>query len=217
MSVKGVIPEARKMPTLINLGVVSEVGEGVETQSGKYFRVPIQFEAQQAGRDFKHQFIADLEWFEPDFDVSSLTPDWDVPRGEDDENDELRSQNFVYTRNVAKKNGTGFLQKVLGDNFETFYEEVRELASDDELTEETFSQLLGKFIDGEAYIYRLSQGQERNEETGKYEPTEQYELTRIDPATGENVEAAINRARKSQKGKNPQRLTFEVEANEDDE
>lgn len=97
---------AQRLPTLLCLGFVSEVGEAAISKSEYYVTVPVSISGLEAGRSTKTYFSTIPEWLTKGFNPATL----DTRKKADGGNGTA----FVYSKNIAGKNGLSLLQGVSG-------------------------------------------------------------------------------------------------------
>lgn len=110
---------AQRLPTLICLGYVGEVGEAKISKSEYYVTVPVSITALEAGRSTKTYFSVIPEWLTRGFNPATLDDRKKAEGG--------NGTAFVYSKNIAGKNGLSLLQGVAG-------------------SKEKFGQLVGQLV-----------------------------------------------------------------------
>lgn len=98
---------AQRLPTLICLGYVSDVGEAKVSKSEYYVTMPVSIEALEAGRSTKTYFTTIPEWLTRRFNPANSL---DYRKKAEGGN----GTGFVYSKNIAGKNGPSLLQGVTG-------------------------------------------------------------------------------------------------------
>lgn len=113
-------PQAGILPTLFCLGTVAKVGNAKLSKSENYITMDIELMARGAGKNHKVWFTFRPEWFNFDFDPTTLDGKEGYP-------------NLVYGSNVAGENALSVLQGLCGS--EDAYFDICELLASIEFDE----------------------------------------------------------------------------------
>jgi hypothetical protein len=201
---------AKRMPTLICVGTVGEVGEGHlskpnEDGVSNYIVQPISIEPLDAGRSTKVQLLYRPNWFVPGFQPETLK---ELDGGE--------GMHFVYGRNINSRGSISVLRGLTGSP-ETFKDLAVQLLSldvpqgADGPSIEDVQKTLTDFFEGNVdasgekvkFIYELRQQYTKTNELnaeGKpiYLAENRYQLQQIMDFNEKNLKSQRIRAEKSQ-------------------
>ena len=126
---------APKLPTLVCVGQVGEVGEAKVSESGEYVVQPIKINALGAGKNMTIYFLYRPEWFREGF-----RPD-ELKKLEDG-----KGKHFVYAKMISSRGGISFLRGLCGSQ-EAFDSLAEELFNLEEITLESVQETFKNFFE----------------------------------------------------------------------
>lgn len=198
-------PEAEYKPPFIGVGEITDVSPHKKTESGVWDMFVVEITGAGASYDTKKYLLYTLDMFQGVDPCKHAAPkSWSDPTLTPEEKASKVKANF-FRDNVAPKKG--FLYTVLGDDYATFLEALDALGGS--LTVEDVAEIAGRFLMNRPVIYDLKQGTEKQED-GTKARTEFYEVKQVVALTEENMERALERARKGDT-----RAGFEVPVEEE--
>ncbi|MEN6587810.1 MAG: hypothetical protein ABFE02_17350 [Sulfuricella sp.] len=181
------------MPTLANVGYVSDLGEPKATESGTYVNQPITIEGIGGSRGIRVNLLYRPEWFVEGFNPDELEK---IEGGS--------GMLFVYRKNIAARGSLSVLAGLCGSD-EVFAALQGQILDLPEVTAEAVHDVLqAALIDGNAPNFGYTLKQKRTKtgvgEDGKNVSAleNQYEVDQFWYATEKNQKAMRKRASRDQ-------------------
>lgn len=184
------------LPALACIGTVETVKDGKQCAAPSiYAMVSMSLSPNESGKKAFVNFMFHPSWLESGYDPKELG-----------QYENAKGLRFTYRKNICGSSDLSILAGISGSE-ENFHQLAGKLQALEEKTPENVSEVIREFVNenNSEVGYILTQKQAKNEETGKYEPADGYEVGEWFYPTDENKRKLAKRAANGKLS-----LTFEI-------